>query len=215
MSHNRPQTGQSRNMNAKALAKSSSHNAHPSRRPQPHGSTMNGTVTRARTDIDTISEQQDSWIKARQIRQQQLLTEHFGFSPLSFVDDVINSVNNMIYQASMALQEYIEAQMDEMIAQHELPDSHDVKIESAKSMHQFETLLESSVDKNFDRFELYALKNLFGVPEDVDIVLPHYESLDFNIKVEREQNLDSQLEVLRRKVIAVRIANTLAVKFSN
>ncbi|KAF9112254.1 hypothetical protein BGX27_003727 [Mortierella sp. AM989] len=158
-------------------------------------------------NIPTISRQQDNWIKARQIHQQQLLTEHFGFSPLSFVDDVINSVNNMIYQASMALQEYVEMQMDEMSARNALPDNTDVKVECGKSMHKFETLLESSVDKNFDRFELYALKNLFGVPEDVDIVLPHYEALDFNIGVEREQQLDEQLEILRRKVIATKALN--------
>ncbi|KAF9345660.1 hypothetical protein BGX26_002897 [Mortierella sp. AD094] len=154
--------------------------------------------------INSISRQQDSWIKARQIHQQQLLTEHFGFSPLSFVDDVINSVNNMIYQASMALQEYVEVQMDDMAARDALPENTDVKAECGKCMHKFETLLESSVDKNFDRFELYALKNLFGVPEDVDIVLPHYEALDFDIGVEKEQNLDEQIEILRRKVIAVR-----------
>lgn len=72
-----------------------------------------------------------------------------------------------------------------------------------QGMHKFETLLESSVDKNFDRFELYALKNIFGVPEDVDLVLPHYEALDFTIASEREQELDDELEILRRQVIAV------------
>jgi hypothetical protein len=72
-------------------------------------------------------------------------------------------------------------------------------------MHKFETLLEAAVDKNFDRFELYALKNLFGVPEDVDIVLPHYEALDFGIGVEREEALDKELELLRQQVIMVRI----------
>jgi len=70
-------------------------------------------------------------------------------------------------------------------------------------MHKFETLLESSVDKNFDRFELYALNKLFGVEEKVDIVLPHYEALDFDIGVEKEQQLDEELEILRRRVIAV------------
>ncbi|KAF9396822.1 hypothetical protein BGX21_009390 [Mortierella sp. AD011] len=156
---------------------------------------------------NSISRQQDSWIKARQIHQQQLLTEHFGFSPLSFVDDVINSVNNMIYQASMALQEYVEVQMDDMAVRSALPEDTDVKAECGKCMHKFETLLESSVDKNFDRFELYALKNLFGVPEDVDIVLPHYEALDFNIGVEKEQDLDEQIEILRRKLIATKALN--------
>ncbi|KAF9329816.1 hypothetical protein BG006_007159 [Podila minutissima] len=150
-------------------------------------------------------EQQEQWVKARHIHQHQLLTEHFGSSPLSFVDDVINSVNNMIYQASMALQEFIEFQLQE-IAQIE-GRTLDIKLETEKGMHKFETLLESSVDRNFDRFELYALKNIFGVPEDVDIVLPHYEALDFSIALEREQELDDELEILRRQVIATKALN--------
>lgn len=66
--------------------------------------------------------------------QQQLLTEHFGFSPLSFVDDVINSVNNMIYQASMALQEFVENEMEAWAIQNQsqLPKNYDAKVESAK-----------------------------------------------------------------------------------
>ncbi|KAG0295796.1 hypothetical protein BGZ98_001228 [Dissophora globulifera] len=160
------------------------------------------------TGPSAIARQQDSWIKARHQHQQQLLTEHFGFSPLSFVDDVINSVNNMIYQASMALQEYVESQMDQLANSNAFLDADiNVKEESAKCMHKFETLLESSVDRNFDRFELYALKNLFGVPEDVDIVLPHYEALDFEIAVEREQQLDDELDYLRRRVIATKALN--------
>ncbi|KAG0204393.1 hypothetical protein BGX28_003645 [Mortierella sp. GBA30] len=159
----------------------------------------------------SVSRQQESWIKARQIYQQQLLTEHFGFSPLSFVDDVINSVNNMIYQASMALQEFIENEMQKVVAgtygHLELPSDVDPMTESAKGMHKFETLLEAAVDKNFDRFELYALKNLFGVPEDVDIVLPHYEALDFEISVEKEEKLDEELELLRRQLIATKALN--------
>ncbi|KAF9947217.1 hypothetical protein BGZ72_010787 [Mortierella alpina] len=165
----------------------------------------------ATTAVSAIDRQQESWIKARQIYQQQLLTEHFGFSPLSFVDDVINSVNNMIYQASMALQEFIESEMQKVVAGEyghvELPLDMDPMTESAKGMHKFETLLEAAVDKNFDRFELYALKNLFGVPEDVDIILPHYESLDFGISVEREEKLDNDLELVRRQLIATKALN--------
>ncbi|KAG0231026.1 hypothetical protein BGW42_000544 [Actinomortierella wolfii] len=136
--------------------------------------------------------------RQRRIYQQQLLTEHFGYSPLSFVDDVINSINNLIYQASMALQAY---------AEQEMADMDPTLIECAKCIHRFETLLEAAVDKNFDRFELYALKNIFGVPEDVDIVLPHYEALDFDIPDSREQELDDQLEQLRRQVIATKALN--------
>jgi len=80
--------------------------------------------------------QLESWDKARKNHQEQLLTEHFGFQPLSFIDDVINSVNNMIYQASMALQEFVEVQMDEIAARAEasgqLDPNFDVKTESEK-----------------------------------------------------------------------------------
>ncbi|KAF8985700.1 hypothetical protein BGZ46_002445 [Entomortierella lignicola] len=218
MSHNRPRSGQSRNVNSGSANATTSSTTRPA---GGHASNHDAQLSQnshgalpiqdgkgsAGNQLNSISRQQDTWIKARQIHQQQLLTEHFGFSPLSFVDDVINSVNNMIYQASMALQEYVETQMDDLAGSNLLPDDVRVKDESAKCMHKFETLLESAVDKNFDRFELYALKNLFGVPEDVDIVLPHYEALDFNIGVEREQQLDEQLEVLRRKVIATKALN--------
>jgi kinetochore protein Mis12/MTW1 len=38
-------------------------------------------------------------------------------------------------------------------------------------------LLESTVDKNFDRFEIYVLRNILSVPEDLApwIRLSHYE----------------------------------------
>ncbi|KAK3821353.1 MAG: Mis12 protein-domain-containing protein [Benniella sp.] len=143
------------------------------------------------------------------MHQQQLLTEHFGFSPLSFVDDVINSVNDLIYQASQALQKFVESQMDKLNTQGylQLDDNVHIIDECAKCMHKFETLLESAVDRNFDRFELYALKNLFGVPEKVDIVLPHYEELDFDISVEKDQKLDDELELLRSQLIATKALN--------
>lgn len=44
-------------------------------------------------------------------------------------------------------------------------------------MAQLETLLENSVDRNFDAFELYVLRNVFNVPEDVDgyLRLKHHQ----------------------------------------
>lgn len=44
-------------------------------------------------------------------------------------------------------------------------------------MHQLETLLEATVDKAFDKFEIYVLRNILTVPEDLLgwIRLKHYE----------------------------------------
>ncbi len=46
--------------------------------------------------------------------------------------------------------------------------------------HQLETLLCASIDRNFDKFELYTMRNILCVrPEDRDwIRLAHYEGLD-------------------------------------
>ena len=42
-------------------------------------------------------------------------------------------------------------------------------------MAAIETLLENAVDKYFDKFELFVLKNIFTIPDDVPVTLPHYE----------------------------------------
>ncbi|RUP00914.1 hypothetical protein BC936DRAFT_140697, partial [Jimgerdemannia flammicorona] len=73
-----------------------------------------------------------------------------------------------------------------------------------QGIHQFETLLESAVDKNFDLFELYVLRNTFAIREDVDLVLNYHEGLDFSASQEDEDELDLKLNDVRRKVIAVK-----------
>ena len=43
-------------------------------------------------------------------------------------------------------------------------------------MHRLETLLESTVDKTFDKFEIYVLRNILTVDEEVGgwVRLGHY-----------------------------------------
>ena len=44
-------------------------------------------------------------------------------------------------------------------------------------MHQLETLLEATVDRTFDKFELYTLRHLLSVDAELEpwIRLAHYE----------------------------------------
>jgi kinetochore protein Mis12/MTW1 len=57
------------------------------------------------------------------------------------------------------------------------PECPPAKQEIEEGLHKLETLLESTVDKNFDRFEIYVLRNILSVPEDLAawIRLSHYE----------------------------------------
>lgn len=54
--------------------------------------------------------------------------------------------------------------------------------EIASGTHQLETLLCTSIDRNFDKFELYVMRNILCVkPEDRDwLRLGHYEGLNFD-----------------------------------
>ncbi|ORY01219.1 Mis12-domain-containing protein [Basidiobolus meristosporus CBS 931.73] len=124
----------------------------------------------------------------------ELVTEHLGFLPLAFVDDVINSVNELIYQATSSLERFVES---------ELGANEHVE----QGINQIETLLESAVDKNFDIFELYVLKNIFTIPPGVNVELPHYKNVDYTLSMEEDEKLDEELEQLRKQLVAEKCFN--------
>jgi len=53
----------------------------------------------------------------------------------------------------------------------------EAKLELENGLHQLETLLETNVDKAFDKFEIYVLRNILTVPGDLlpYVRLKHYE----------------------------------------
>ncbi|KAJ5458659.1 hypothetical protein N7475_010047 [Penicillium sp. IBT 31633x] len=124
-----------------------------------------------------------------------LLTEHFSYTPLSLIDDIINSINNLIYQAISSLESGLLNTPPERLG-----FSHDssgpsiaetdedgnviypeAKLEIENGLHQLETLLEANVDKAFDKFEIYVLRNILTVPGDLLpwVRLKHYDGLSF------------------------------------
>ncbi|OJD19623.1 hypothetical protein AJ78_00480 [Emergomyces pasteurianus Ep9510] len=123
-----------------------------------------------------------------------LLTEHFSYTPLSLIDDVINSINNLVYQAISSLEEGLLNAPPERLgfshAADSIPDTDDdgniqypeARLEIENGLHQLETLLESTVDKAFDKFEIYVLRNILTVPEDLLgwVRLTHYEKLSLS-----------------------------------
>lgn len=52
-----------------------------------------------------------------------------------------------------------------------------MRVEIETGTQQLETLLCSNIDRNFDKFELYVMRNILTIqPEDVDwVYLKHYE----------------------------------------
>ena len=129
-----------------------------------------------------------------------LLTEHLQYTPLvswpqqsgnpandtsqSLIDDIINSVNELVYQGISSLENGLFSTPPEKLGfssaastSEDGPEFPEAKQEIEEGLHKLETLLESTVDKNFDRFEIYVLRNSLSVPADLAnwIRLSHYE----------------------------------------
>lgn len=132
--------------------------------------------------------------------QEMLITEHLMFAPLSLIDDIINTVNELIYKAMSGLEKYL----------NELPQSSITSEELETGMHKLETLLENAVDRNFDGFELYVLRNVTHIPEDLVpyVRLKHQEGIDFNNTAELAE-VEEELAKARRAYAASKRVNRL------
>ncbi|KAL8937078.1 MAG: hypothetical protein Q9211_003867 [Gyalolechia sp. 1 TL-2023] len=121
---------------------------------------------------------------------EALLTEHFRYTPLSLIDDIINTVNTIIYRAIEAIENGLFSIPPQQLGYS--PESStsnptaspnaehpDAKDEIENGVHRLETLLEATVDKTFDKFEIYTLRNILTVPDDLApwMRLGHYEGL--------------------------------------
>ncbi|KAH0538437.1 hypothetical protein FGG08_004985 [Glutinoglossum americanum] len=149
-----------------------------------------------------------------------LLTEHLQYTPLSVIDDVINTVNGLIYKSVIYVEDLLQ-NADPVALGFRSPavgpvkngvaDAGDgstyppeAKLEIEEGVHKLETLFESTIDRDFDKLEIYALRNVFNVPEDVLdwMKLRHYEGLNLppppdaptreSVKLQRHKLLETQ-----------------------
>ena len=114
-----------------------------------------------------------------------LITEHLQYTPLTLVDEIIDTVNAIMYRGVTELENGMFAMDPARLgfkATAESTDQNDPEYPEAKQeieegLHKFETLLEAAVDKNFDKFEIYVLRSILSVPEDLArwVRLSHYE----------------------------------------
>jgi kinetochore protein Mis12/MTW1 len=137
----------------------------------------------------------------------ELMTEHLQYAPLTLIDDVINSANAILYQAMDAFETYLRDTLIPSIPSSTASKSKVFDLDAPEDseretlykelefgMAQVETLLENAVDRNFDAFELYVLRNVFNVPDDVDgfLRLGHHQ-------VDQFMPTDDRDWILRRR----------------
>ncbi|CAN3372703.1 hypothetical protein DIURU_004807 [Diutina rugosa] len=94
-------------------------------------------------------------------QELQLLGDALGFTPKYFVDIINNAVNEIAVGCVNSLEKFLERQRsqfgEQIFPKHE--------IESGTS--QFQSLLNSTIDKYMDLFEVYMDRNIFSVPEEL------------------------------------------------
>lgn len=84
------------------------------------------------------------------VRTTRVLAEHLGYAPMDAVDDVINAINDIMYAST--------EQVERALGGGE---------EVQRGTAQLESYLEHVINRNFDRFELYAFRNVFAVPNEL------------------------------------------------
>lgn len=179
-----------------------------------------------------------------------VLTEHFGFPPIAVIDDVINAVNVIMYKCTEAMEKYLADRQEKRTEQIRgmrrenddddgngngddvLMQDRDVnsivkepfvtKDEIKIGTGKLETLLETEISKNFDKFELYCLRNLFSIPHELLELgmfrLSHHEGVNFTRHKGLEETgraddekigallKDIQQELTLRKILKLQIA---------
>ncbi|KAI9766386.1 MAG: hypothetical protein M1835_007192 [Candelina submexicana] len=142
-----------------------------------------------------------------------LVTEHLRYTPLSLIDDIINSINGLVYKAVTAVEQGLLAAPPTTLgfgqaSSNSIPDTDgdgniiypEATQEIENGVHQLETLLEATVDKTFDKLEIILLRSVLTVPEDIAswVRLGHYENL--SITQQADAPTPESINLQRRKL---------------
>ena len=137
-----------------------------------------------------------------QMSSSLLLCEALGFSPQLLLDDIINISNNAVQDGVNGMEEFLQKWADERVSRD---GSSQMNTEATiheveQGLVAFQTLLEYHTDIAFDFFEAWCLRNVFMIPPDIPIVLPHQAGLDLTMSPEQEQGVVQEVDALRKKL---------------
>lgn len=105
---------------------------------------------------------------------EKFLAEHLGYPVLSLLDDIINAVNDILYKCMSQIETVLK---------------------DVSGTATLESFMEHTVNKYFDMFEVYSMRNVFnliGLEEYVR--LPYQEGLELKDVEEKSSQLDSNIE---------------------
>ncbi|KAM0789395.1 hypothetical protein ACM66B_000223 [Microbotryomycetes sp. NB124-2] len=113
-----------------------------------------------------------------------LMTEQFNWAPETFAKEGMDIANESLYTAAAQLEHSLRAlAQPRTTGTTDTDNAPDITLSEddvQKGVYRLETLLETSIDKHFDLFEIFVLRNTFNMPADLVpyIVLDHQRALD-------------------------------------
>lgn len=101
----------------------------------------------------------------------ELLTEHFGYNPKSFIDALVYLSNEHLYSIATEF---------ESVVSDLLKDVDGGELEAEQGIHAILTLMENALDHTLDTFELYCFRSVFGIRsrQAKYMTLDHHRGLD-------------------------------------
>ncbi|KAJ3434233.1 protein mis12 [Anaeramoeba flamelloides] len=104
----------------------------------------------------------------------------FGWKPEEFVDDIANATSDFLCDGVDAIENCL-------ISDVGLGDKKEIK----KGCDSFLTYMQKTVDKNFDRFELYILRNIFTMPTNYEELVKFDPKINQPNKKKKKKKLNS------------------------
>lgn len=136
----------------------------------------------------------------------------------SLLDDIINSINELSYVGVDNIESSFLSQPPASLgftasATQSAEEKHKYEVENGT--HQLETLLGDAIDKNFDIMEIFALRNMLAVPDDVRdwVRLRHYDGV--NLEIKADAPTEESVKKLRLKARESQRLNRLLLAESN
>ena len=135
-----------------------------------------------------------------------LLPELLGVSPHFVLDTIVNIANNSVEHSVDAMEGFLTTWVEKRAER--LKDSGgdwDSKQEIEQGIVAFQTLLESHMDIALDFFEVWCMRNIFTIPAELPVVVPHQAGLMLDQPDSKEQELLAEIDDLRRRIQVVRL----------
>ncbi|KAJ3298309.1 hypothetical protein HDU79_011596 [Rhizoclosmatium sp. JEL0117] len=183
------------------------------------GVTNTTTSTNAKKNLDALA-----FATAQSRRAKDIIVEHFGFAPQNLVDEAINIVNALLMQALEACEAFLLEQLDDDdvvggggcrsdTVNNACLD--DAAIE--EGITSLTTLMENTVDKVFDRFDVFCKDKLMGIPPNTKVVLDRYKEIeDLKKELEEEEGTEHlSVEALELEVMELSKKVAAASYFAN